>query len=76
MPPRPSAWTSSGCPSPSSPTRKGRIIAAHLGELTRAEAGVILGAVRRVNSGDATPLEARADIEKGLATLAPDNAEG
>ena len=45
---------------------RGRIIAAHIGELTAAQAGVILAAVRRVNSGGATPLEARAEIERGL----------
>ena len=48
---------------------QGRIIAAHVGELTAAEADVILRAVRRVNAGGTTPLQARADIEKGLAAL-------
>jgi thiol-disulfide isomerase/thioredoxin len=55
---------------------RGRIIAAHIGELTAAEADVILAAVRRVNSGGATPLEARADIERGLRELPPDPAPG
>jgi len=48
---------------------QGRIIAAHIGELTAAEADVILQAVRRVNAGGTTPLQARADIERGLAAL-------
>jgi len=55
---------------------RGRIIAAHIGELTAAQAGVILAAVRRVNSGGATPLEARAEIERGLDALPPGPAEG
>jgi len=55
---------------------QGRIIAAHIGELTAAEAGVILAAVRRVNSGGATPLQARADIERGLRAPPPAAAEG
>jgi len=49
----------------------GRIIAAHMGELTGQEADVILAAVRRVNDGARTPIEARAEIEQGLAALAP-----
>ena len=55
---------------------RGRIIAAHIGELTAAQAGVILAAVRRVNSGGATPLEARAEIERGLDALPPSPAKG
>ena len=55
---------------------QGRIIAAHVGELTAPEADVILSAVRRVNSGGATPLEARAEIEKGLAGLPPEPHPG
>ena len=55
---------------------RGRIIAAHIGELTAAQAGVILAAVRRVNSGGATPLEARAEIERGLDALPPAPAAG
>ncbi len=51
--------------------RQGRIIAAHMGELTGDEAGVILGAVRRVNSGATTPLQARGEIERGLKALEP-----
>jgi thiol-disulfide isomerase/thioredoxin len=50
---------------------QGRIVAAHLGELTSSEAEVILGAVRRVNSGAVTPDQARSVIETGLAALPP-----
>jgi thiol-disulfide isomerase/thioredoxin len=49
--------------------RDGRIIAAHMGELTRAEAGVILGAVRGVNEGRLSPLQARQEIEAALPAL-------
>ncbi len=49
--------------------RQGRIVAAHMGELTDAEAGLILGAVRRVDANELTPLEARAEIEAGLPAL-------
>jgi len=55
---------------------RGRVIAAHIGELTAAQADVILAAVRRVNSGSATPLEARAEIEQGLDGLPPSAAAG
>jgi thiol-disulfide isomerase/thioredoxin len=55
---------------------RGRIIAAHIGELTAAQADVILAAVRRVNSGSATPLEARTEIEHGLDALPPSAAAG
>jgi thiol-disulfide isomerase/thioredoxin len=49
--------------------RQGRIIAAHLGELTHPEADVILGAIRKVNAGGLTPEQARAEIESGLSGL-------
>jgi thiol-disulfide isomerase/thioredoxin len=49
--------------------RQGRIIAAHLGELTAPQADVILAAVRTVNAGQATPEQARTTIEQGLARL-------
>jgi thiol-disulfide isomerase/thioredoxin len=49
---------------------QGRIIAAHMGELTAEQADVILGAVRRVNDGAATPLQGRTEIEQGLSALA------
>jgi thiol-disulfide isomerase/thioredoxin len=55
--------------------KQGRVIAAHVGELTAPQAEVILAAVRKVNSGGATPLDARAEIEKGLAEL-PANLPG
>ena len=55
----------------------GRVIALHMGELTAAEAAIILGAVREVNAGRADPAQARATIEAGLAALPPaDEAEG
>ena len=49
--------------------RQGRIVAAHMGELTEAEAGLILGAVRRVDADEITPAEARTEIETGLPAL-------
>lgn len=49
---------------------RGQVVAAHMGELTAAEAALILGAVRKVDAGQLTPLEARAEIEAGLQTLA------
>ena len=50
--------------------RSGQVVAAHMGELTAAEAALILGAVRKVDAGHLTPLEARAEIEAGLPALA------
>ncbi len=49
--------------------RKGRIVTAHLGELTAAEADLILGAVRRVDAGETSPAEARTALEAALAAL-------
>jgi thiol-disulfide isomerase/thioredoxin len=49
---------------------QGRIIAAHMGELTSPQAQVILGAVRRVNEGALTPGQARTEIERELSALA------
>ncbi len=49
--------------------RQGRIVAAHMGELTQAEADVILGAVRKVNAGSSTPEQARREIEAALPAL-------
>jgi len=49
--------------------RQGRVITAHLGELHAGEADVILDAVRQVNAGAMTPLEARTAIERALASL-------
>jgi thiol-disulfide isomerase/thioredoxin len=55
---------------------QGRIIAAHMGELTGAQADVILGAVGRVNAGGVTPQQARIEIERGLQGLPHAHAEG
>jgi thiol-disulfide isomerase/thioredoxin len=52
--------------------RQGRIIAAHMGELTRAEADVILGAVRKVDTGGISPEQARTEIEAALPALRHD----
>jgi len=49
--------------------RRGRIVAAHMGELTEAEAGLILAAVRKVDADQLTPFQARAEIEAGLPAL-------
>jgi thiol-disulfide isomerase/thioredoxin len=55
----------------------GRVIALHMGELTAAEADIILGAVREVNAGRSDPAQARVAIETGLAALPPTHdAEG
>jgi thiol-disulfide isomerase/thioredoxin len=50
--------------------RQGRVVAVHVGELTRAEADLILGAVGEVDAGRLTPAEARTEIEAGLPALA------
>jgi thiol-disulfide isomerase/thioredoxin len=47
--------------------RQGRIVTAHMGELTAAQASLILDAVRRVDSGATTPEAARASLEIALA---------
>lgn len=47
----------------------GRVIALHMGELTAAEADIILDAVKTVNSGQSDPLKARATITAGLSAL-------
>jgi len=49
--------------------RQGRIVVAHLGELTAAQADVILGAVQRLDTGADTMEQARTVIETGLAAL-------
>ena len=49
--------------------RQGRVVLAHLGELTAAEAGIILDAVRRVNAGAVSPETARQEAEAALAAL-------
>ena len=56
--------------------RKGRIVTAHLGELTAAEADLILDAVRRVDAGETSPTQARTTLETALAALPkPEAAE-
>ena len=57
--------------------RQGRIVAAHMGELTAAQATLILDAVRQVDSGSTSPEAARAGLELALAQLpsAPADAE-
>jgi thiol-disulfide isomerase/thioredoxin len=56
--------------------RQGRIVTAHLGELTAAEAGLILDAVRRVDAGETSPADARKALEAALAALPePESAD-
>ena len=56
--------------------RRGRIVTAHLGELTAAEAGLILDVVRRVDAGETSPADARIALEAALAALPePESAE-
>ena len=56
--------------------RQGRIVTAHLGELTAAEADLILDAVRRVDAGATSPADARIALEAALAALPePESAE-
>jgi thiol-disulfide isomerase/thioredoxin len=54
---------------------KGRVITLHMGELTAAEADLILNAVADVNAGRTDPLQAQAVIATGLAALPQVNAE-
>jgi thiol-disulfide isomerase/thioredoxin len=49
--------------------RRGRIVAAHLGELTEPEAALILDAVRHVNADRRSPEKARRELEAALAAL-------
>jgi len=49
--------------------RRGRIVTAHLGELTAAQADLILDAVRRVDAGQVSPEAARASLDAALAAL-------
>ena len=53
--------------------KQGRVVAAHLGELTEPEAEVFLGAVRRIDAGSLTLEQARTEIEAGLAQLPPES---
>jgi thiol-disulfide isomerase/thioredoxin len=57
--------------------RRGRIVTAHLGELTESEAALILDAVRHVNAGKRSPEQARTELEAALAALPapPEEAE-
>ena len=48
-----------------------RVVMFHLGEIHPEQAEVFLGAVRKVNSGEATVAQARAVAAKQLAALAP-----
>ena len=50
--------------------RQGRVVVAHVGELTADEARLILGAVSEVDGGSMTPAEARRKIEAELPALA------
>lgn len=49
--------------------RQGRIVTAHLGELTAPQADIILAGVRRVDAGELSPEEARVGIEAALREL-------
>jgi thiol-disulfide isomerase/thioredoxin len=49
----------------------GRVIALHMGELTAAEADLILSAVSDVNAGRTDPTQARQAIATALAALQP-----
>jgi len=49
--------------------RRGRIVTAHLGELTEPEAALILEAVRHVDAGKRSPQQARVELGKALAAL-------
>jgi len=49
--------------------RRGRIVTAHLGELTAAEAELILDAVRRVDAGQVSPEGVRISLGAALAAL-------
>jgi len=55
--------------------RQGRVVTAHLGELTGDEAKLILDAVRRVDAGEASPEGVRVELDAALAAL-PEPANG
>jgi thiol-disulfide isomerase/thioredoxin len=55
---------------------QGRIVLFHLGEIHKAQADVLLGAVREVNAGKLTPEAARVVVAKQLAAMAPEPAAG
>lgn len=46
-----------------------RIIATHLGELTKAQSEVLIGTVTRVNQGELTPASARVEAAKRMQAL-------
>jgi thiol-disulfide isomerase/thioredoxin len=48
-----------------------RIVVFHVGEIHEAEAAVLLGAVRKVNSGELTPQAARMAAAEQLAKIPP-----
>jgi thiol-disulfide isomerase/thioredoxin len=54
----------------------GRIVLFHLGEIKKDQVDVLLGAVRKVNSGELTPAAARVVAAKQLAALPSAAAEG
>jgi thiol-disulfide isomerase/thioredoxin len=49
--------------------RQGRVVAAHVGELTAAQAEVIVAAVEAVDDGRLSPIQARARIESELKVI-------
>ena len=49
--------------------RQGRVVAAHVGELTAAQAEVIVAAVKAVDDGRLSPIQARARIESELKVM-------
>ena len=56
--------------------KDGRIVLFHLGEIKKAQADVLLGAVRKVNSGELTPAAARVVAAKQLESLPSTDADG
>ena len=55
---------------------QGRIVLFHLGEIYKADADVLLGAVRQVNEGKLTPEQARVVVAKQLAAIEPKATDG
>jgi thiol-disulfide isomerase/thioredoxin len=51
--------------------QQGRIVLTHLGELTREQSVLMLDAVKRVNSGELTPMKARTVVAQQLSDLHP-----
>jgi thiol-disulfide isomerase/thioredoxin len=48
---------------------QGRVIVCHVGELTRPQAEIILGAIERINGGEVSPDQARSEITAGIDGL-------